>query len=148
MASCLRPALMACALLLAAPAFAGASETERRVLAEINDLRAANGVEAVRRSRSLARSAGRYATHILRVDRAHHHSQVWASSRFRLTGENIAWESGSRRDAERVVTLWAESASHRKVLLDPRFTWGGVGREYGRLGSRRATVWVVHLGRR
>ncbi len=148
MASCARPALLACALLLLVPALAGASRTEQRVLAEINDFRAANGVPPVRQSRSLGRSAGRFATHILRVDRVHHHRKIWASSRFRTAGETLASESGNRRDARRVVQLWASSEAHRHVLLNPRFTWGGVGRRYGRLGRARTTVWVLQVGRR
>lgn len=137
-----------CALLAATASPAVASDTERRVLAEINSFRAAHGVAPVRTSFSLARSAGRYGEHILRTNRPHHHRYVWANRRFRLAGENIAWEQGGRRDPAHVVQLWAASASHRRVMLDPRFRWGGVGREYGSLGSRRATVWVMHLGRK
>lgn len=154
MASCARAAVLACALLLLAPALAlggasaGASVTERRALAEINDFRVANGVPPVRPSRSLARSAGRFATHILRVDRLHHHSEVWTTSRFRTAGENLAAQPGNRRDAGRALKRWASSPAHRHILLNPRYTWGGVGREYGRLGRKRATVWVLQLGRR
>lgn len=137
-----------CALLAATASPAVASDTERRVLAEVNSFRAAHGVDPVRTSFSLARSAGRYGEHILRTNRPHHHRYVWASRRFRLAGENIAWEHGNQRDAARVVQLWASSAAHRRVMLDRRFRWGGVGREYGRLGRPAATVWVLHLGRK
>ena len=147
MASRLRTAIIACALLLLTPAFAEASKTERRVLNEINDYRAAHGVRPVRSSRSLGSSAGRFARHILRTG-PHHHRHIGTSRRFRLAGENIAWQPGRRRAAGRVVRMWANSPAHRRVLLNPRFTWGGVGREYGRLRGRRTTTWVLHLGRK
>lgn len=149
MASPLRAALLACALiLLLSPAPASASTTERRVLAEVNALRAAHGVAPLRYSRSLNRSAGRQAVHILRVNRFRHDRRFQASRRFDLRGEDLAWQPGKRRRAGTVVRMWRASDSHRRVLLDPRFRWGGIGREYGRLGSRRATVWVIHLGAR
>lgn len=143
-----RAALVAGLLCLTFAAGASASTTERRMLAEINDYRAAHGVRPVRASRSLARSSGRFSRHILRSDRVHHHRRASTSRRFRFSGENIAWQRGKRRGTGSVVRMWANSPAHRRVMLNPRFAWGGVGREYGRLGSRRATVWVLHLGRR
>lgn len=135
-------------LLAAVPTTTIASRSERRVLAEVNDYRVAHGVPELRRSRSLARSAGRYALHLLRTDEMHHHDRVWASSRFALAGENLAWQPGRRARASTVVRRWADSPPHREVLLHPRLRYGGVGREYGMLGSRRATVWVLHVGAR
>ncbi len=155
MASWPRRAALTCALLLAVlavpaavPHSAAASRVERAVLAEINQYRAANGVAPVRYSRGLARSARRHSAHILRADRPHHDRHVSARGRYRLLGENIAWEYGNRRNAARVVQMWAGSASHRQVMLNPRFRLGGVGRVYGRLGRRAATIWTFRVGRK
>ena len=155
MASWPRLTALACALLLAVlavptavPTSAAASGAERAVLAEVNRYRAAHGVSPVRYSRTLSRSAGRHSTHILRVNRPHHDHHISVRGRYRLLGENIAWLRGKRRSAARVVRMWAGSASHRGVMLNPRFSRGGVGRKYGRLGRRAATVWTLHLGRK
>ena len=152
MASCLRRAALACALILLVPAVPAAtaapSGAERAVLAQVNQYRAAHGATPVRLSRSLSSSARRHSKRILRVNRPHHRRRISARGRWRLLGENIAWLRGNRRSAARVVRMWAGSASHRQVMLNPRFRLGGVGRVYGRLGRRAATVWTLHLGRK
>ena len=152
MASSLRRAALACALILLVPALPAAtaapSRAERAVLAQVNQYRAAHGVAPVRLSRNLSSSARSHSKRILRVDRPHHRRHISARGRWRLLGENIAWLPGRRRAASRVVRMWAGSSAHRRVMLNPRFRLGGVGRVYGRLGRRGATVWTLHLGRK
>ena len=147
---------LVCALpataLPAAPATAGpearASRAEARLVAAVNDYRAERGLKRLRRSGRLSSSADRFARHILRSDRLHHHRRIWGSSGFRWIGENLAWTPGRGTDPRRVVALWAGSASHRRVLESRRLRWIGAGREYGRLGRSRGSVWVLHVGGR
>ena len=139
-------AMMACAafLLPAAPAQANPA---RSVVVKVNNYRAAHGLPKLRISRSLSRSSYGYARHLLRTDRFGHSSHIRASSRFRMLGENLAMSWGKRRSARIPVRGWIRSSSHRGVLLNRSFRYVGVGRAVGRLGSRRATIWVLHAGR-
>ena len=87
-------ALCLCAALLVPAATASA----RGSLAnDINNFRAANGVHKLRVSRSLNRSATRYARHLIRTDRFGHASHIQASRRFRALGEVLAFRPGWRK---------------------------------------------------
>ena len=63
--------------------------------AAINSVRAQNGLPAFRRSASLTGSAERYSRWLMDNDVFGHQSSIWASSRFALLGEALAWHSGS-----------------------------------------------------
>lgn len=134
------------ALPAAQPASGFASATEDRLVEAVNDYRRAHGRAPLRASNALEASAGRAARRILRRDRVRHTRR--GRRGFRALGENLAWSPGSRRDARRVVRRWARSRSHRRVMLLRRMDYAGAGREYGRLGDRASTVWVLHVGDR
>ncbi|HEX5910700.1 MAG TPA: CAP domain-containing protein [Thermoleophilaceae bacterium] len=129
------------------PASAAQANPAHAVVAKVNSYRAANGLPALRLSRSLSRSSYAYARHLMRSDRFGHSSHIRASSRFNMLGENLAFSWGKRRSARIPVRGWARSAPHRAVLLNRKFRYVGVGRVAGRFGSRRATIWVLHAGR-
>jgi uncharacterized protein YkwD len=117
-----------------------------RMLAAVNEVRAKHGLAALRGSRSLHRSARRYASWMLRRDYFGHLGRIRASSRFSLLGEALAWHSGRRPGVSRTVRRWMRSAPHRALLLHPGFRWLGSGMARGRLGRRGVTAWVLHLG--
>lgn len=74
-----------------------------------------------------------------------HASSIHAPDRFHLRGENLALTPRGYRG---VVRLWMASPSHRAVMLNPRFRWGGVSKTTGGWRGLPATVWVMHVGRR
>ena len=145
------PALLACActavmLLPAAPA--AGSDAEREAIAELNEMRRANGVPALRVSDSLSGSSGRYARRMLRHDFFGHAAEIEVAGEFKSAGETIAWHSGWNPHPRQTVKRWMASSGHRAVLLSPSFRWVGIGLAKGKLGSRVATTWVAHVGSR
>jgi uncharacterized protein YkwD len=145
------PALLACAcaavMLLPAAPSAGA-DAEREAIAELNDVRRANGVPPLRVSESLSRSSGRYARRMLRHDFFGHGSDIEVAAGFDSAGETLAWHSGWNPRPRRTVSRWMASSGHRTVLLSPSFRWVGMGLAKGKLGSQVATTWVAHVGDR
>ena len=128
------------------PAPVAASSPERSLIQAVNDYRRAHDLPPLRSARSLARSADRTARRIMRTDRLQHSRPI--NSRYRRAHENLAWQSGRARNARRVVRMWEASGAHRAVLLSRGVRWIGAGREYGSLGGRRSTVWVLQVGGR
>lgn len=138
-------ALCLCAALLVPATTASAGS---RLTADVNNFRAANGVHKLRVSRSLNRSATRYARHLIRTDRFGHASRIRASRRFRALGEVLALRPGWRKSGRYALRMWSRSGSHRSTLLSRRFNRIGAGRARGRFGRRMVTIWVVQVGRR
>jgi uncharacterized protein YkwD len=132
-------------LLPTAPA---AADAEREAIDELNEVRRAHGVPALRVSGSLNRSSGHYARRMLRDDFFGHGSQIEVAGEFRSAGETLAWHSGWNAQPRRTVRRWMASPGHRAVLLSRTFRWVGMGLARGRLGSRVATAWVAHVGSR
>jgi uncharacterized protein YkwD len=141
-------ATLACGAALAAPAAAQGNGTElqQRMLHAVNAVRAQHGLAAFHGSRSLARSAGRYARWMLRTDYFGHLGRIRASSRFSILGENLAWHPGRRARVSRTVRRWLNSPPHRALILHPALRWLGAGVARGRLYGKRATAWVLHFG--
>jgi uncharacterized protein YkwD len=141
-------AMLACGAALAAPAaaFGDGTELQQRMLRAVNEVRAQHGLSGVRGSRSLNRSARRYARWMLRTDYFGHLGRIRASSSFSLLGENLAWHPGRRPRVSGTVRRWMRSAPHRALILHPGFRWLGAGIARGRLYGRRATAWVLHFG--
>ena len=145
-------AMTAAVVLLAVPTTAGASRTaneraEAAMTKAINDVRAEHGLAAMRRSGSLADSAGRYSRWLLANDTFGHLSRIQASSRFAVLGEALAWHSGRRFSVRNTLNQWMASPSHRAIVLSPVMRWQGTGVTRGRMGARRATVWVLQVGK-
>ena len=123
-----------------------------------NRARQEHGLQPLRRSRSLARSARRYAAWMLRADYFGHLPRIRASRRFRRLGENLAIrfedtavasevEDAARRDAvEETISGWLGSPGHRRLLLSRRYTRIGAGCAAGLFRGRPATTWVLHFG--
>lgn len=76
-------------------------------------------------------------------------SDVGLDRRRWLLGENLTWGvRGYRTTAEAAVKRWLNSPTHRRILLDERFTHMGVRRRRLALkgAPRGAVLWVLHLG--
>lgn len=65
-----------------------------------------------------------------------------------FVGENLGWRPVEEATAYEVLRGWLDSPSHRRVLLDRRFTHLGVRRRRLRLDDlpRGIVIWVAHLG--
>jgi uncharacterized protein YkwD len=141
---------MACAALVATP---GASAGHRlsdgeRMVAAVNSLRASHALPPVAFSKSLARSARRYATWQMNADWFGHAEHVRTAGTWTTVGEAIAIHRGHRPGVQKTVRSWARSARHAALLLSPAFRQAGAGLSRGRFKGGRATIWVLQLGRR
>jgi len=119
---------------------------ERRMVTEVNRTRRARGLRPLRASRSLRRSAHRYAAWMLRAAYFGHLARIRASRNYRRVGEALALHSGRRSQIRMTVERWLRSPPHRALLLSHRFRYLGAGRRSGRFRGRAATTWVLHLG--
>lgn len=144
-------AMTAVSVLFAMPASASAltaaERAERKMTKAINSVRAEHGLAAFERSASLTGSARRYSRWLMENDVFGHQSSIRASSRFALLGEALEWHGGRRFDVWNTVRRWLGSPSHRDILLSPVMRRQGAGVTRGRFGSRRAVIWVLHVGR-
>jgi uncharacterized protein YkwD len=113
--------LCVAALALSSPAQADSSRMEVRLVARINDARAAHGLHALRVASTLQRGAHGWARHLLRSD-SFHHDRLTSG-----TGEILAWGTCSWMKPAKAVRMWLDSAPHRELLLEPSFRKVGTG---------------------
>jgi uncharacterized protein YkwD len=111
----------------------------------VNEAREDHGRHALRKSRRLARSAGRLAARLTELNAFGHLGSP--SKRAGVQGEALARHRGWRARARSTVRSWLRSPSHRRVILG-RFRTVGAGIKRGRMGGRLSTVWVLHVGGR
>ena len=138
--------LIAAATLL--PAASAAASAQHDAIAELNAVRHANGLASLRASESLHRSSTRYARQMIHADYFGHASRIAASSAFERLGETLELHSGWKADPAQTIDEWMNSPSHRAVLMSSAYRWVGMGVARGKIGSRRVTVWVAHVGAR
>jgi len=131
--------------------------TEKRIIREVNRVRARHGLHAYSASRALARSADAHSRDMLRADFFAHVSSNGTSFEGRVRrytraariGENLAWVAGGRRHvARQIVSMWMSSPTHSAALLAPDFTKVGVARRTGRIGRMKVTVFTADLATR
>jgi uncharacterized protein YkwD len=130
------------------PAAPAAADAQGHAIDQLNQIRASNGMSALRGSPTLDRSATRYARLMIRTDHFGHASKIAVSSGFESAGETLALHEGWAPQPGRTIASWMNSPGHRAVLLSSRFRWVGMGLARGRIGSRPVTVWVAHVGAR
>lgn len=134
------------ALLAVSGANAGlVSKRESALLEAVNKVRVAHDLRPLRLDRTLARVAQRHSTAVLRRDVFTHGAFATrirrSGARGPFFGENLAWGTGSRAYASRIVRGWLRSPGHRRNLLRPGFRRIGVGAVTGNFaGYRGATV--------
>lgn len=127
-------AALAAGALLALPAGAGASSltgSEGMLLREINAVRAAHGLHALRYDAALERAARAHSDDMARRDYFAHGAftsrMIHFAVRGPYVGENLAWGTGSYGSARGIVAAWLRSPEHRANLLRPGFRRIGLG---------------------
>lgn len=121
------------------------------VESSINSVRAQHGCGPLRLDASLSRSAGRQARLLLADGVLDHDAGSPMPQRLHralpsasLVGEDLAWGSGRAARPSFIVQGWMSSPTHRRIMLDCRFSHLGVGIAAGRFGeSPRSTVYAA-----
>jgi uncharacterized protein YkwD len=118
--------LLVCALCtlaaLVRPAHSnGATQSEKRLLHAVNDVRANHGLRRLRIGPTIQSGAHYWARYLLRHDSFRHGRLVLADA------ENIGWLTCRDGWARTLVRMWMNSYTHRIHLLDPSFRRIGVG---------------------
>ena len=134
--------------LLAPPAVADVTPTEREFVDAVSEVRRQHGVSGVQDSRSLARSAGNYSRWQLAHDYFGHQPEIRMSSSFSTRGEVLRLIIGRGVGVRRTMRLWMNSPSHRNAILYPAMRVAGAGIASGNFQGRRAVIVTVHLGAR
>jgi uncharacterized protein YkwD len=117
-------ALLASALvaLIPAPAQAGPSPMEKRLIARINDTRDAHGLRRLKAGPRLQRGAHAWAVHLRRTDEFRHGSLSAGVSEVIAWGAPCSWMTPAR-----AVRLWLNSPPHRRAVLDRTARYVGAG---------------------
>jgi uncharacterized protein YkwD len=123
---------------VARPHMGGATATspsEQALLAEVNRVRGAYGLPALRTDGRLVRAARAHTHGMLQKNRFAHGNLTARLRQFGVragrVGENLAWGSGSLASAQAIVRMWLNSPAHRANLLRPGFRKIGLGTGFG-----------------
>ena len=118
------------------------SSSERALLQEINQVRQAHGLGALRPDTHLERAARSHTREMIATGQFQHGAFWTRMMRFdvkaRLAGENLAWGTGPTGYAHSIVAAWLASPEHRANLLRPSFSRIGVGDLVGAFGGTPA----------
>lgn len=127
----------------------GSAETEGDILAAINRIRAEHGLNKLRKSEKLTTIAREHSRDMAGSGVLGHRDSGGrdlgariAAARvkgWRLIGENVGRSSGHRSNAEAIVSVWMESAPHRKNILNRDFDFTGIGTASAKDGTLFAT---------
>lgn len=128
-----------------APAAPKDRAAEQAMMDAVNEARNDHGRRALNHSSPLARSAGRVAARLVKLDVFGHLGSAPAG--WGVRGEALALHRGWRARPRATVRRWLRSPSHRVVVLG-HFRAGGAGIKRGLIGGRLTTVWVLHVGSR
>jgi uncharacterized protein YkwD len=134
--------ILACAVafsvIRAAPAQAGTTRAEAKLLRAMNHARTARGLARLHLGSTVQTSAHSWARYLLVHDAFYHYGRLPAG-----TSENIGWLTCRRGWATTLVRMWLNSPAHRVNLLDrsARRTGVGVaGGSYSRYSCARMAV--------
>jgi uncharacterized protein YkwD len=118
------------------PVFEDLTTLESMTVERVNEVRAEYGLGPLTEMPSLTAVARGHSEEMARKGFFSHESPSGMKSRdrveaaglkFRALGENILQLRGPDDPAGEAVDLWMESPSHRKAILDPRYSKTGVG---------------------
>lgn len=133
--------------IFAATSAHAATNGERALIAEMNRVRTAHGLGALRLDLTLERAARAHSRTILRTGSFNHGAfqrrLTTFGARGPAVGENLAWGVGSRGTAQAIVAAWLGSPGHRANLLRPGFRRIGVGRVVGTFAGHRGAAVVT-----
>ena len=137
--------VLALALVPSAAATTTLSQSERSLLAAVNDVRGEHGLRPLSVDPILTRAARAHSTALLRQNVFTHGSFAARIARHGARGtafgENLAWGTGPFASAESIVRSWLDSPGHRANLLRPGWSRVGIGTRVGTfLGHDGATV--------
>jgi uncharacterized protein YkwD len=144
------------------------TETESRAAASavclINKLRRRRGMRALQDSSQLRRGPQQHAHDMVDGQYFSHVSENGRTLSARTSatddlqgyptwriGENLAWGTGAKSSAKRIVQSWMLSPPHKRNLLNPRYREAGLAVVYGSpaTGTTGAAGTYVHeFGRR
>lgn len=141
-------ALLTGLLIAVTVALPASASPQSDAISQLNQIRSASGLPALRASESLYRSSARYARKMIDTDYFGHPSRIAASSVFGRVGETLEMHSGWSANPGGTITGWMNSPRHRAVLMSRAYRWVGMGVARGKIGSRLVTVWVAHVGAR
>ena len=122
------------------------------VESSINSMRAQHGCGPLRFHLGLSLSAGKQARLLLADGELNHDAGSPMPERLHraapsasLLGEDLAWGTGSAALPDSIVRSWMNSPSHRRIMLDCRFSQLGVGIAAGQFGdnTERTTVYAA-----
>ena len=136
------------ASLLVPAGTAAADSPTAKMIRKVNAYRQHRGLRPLHQSRSLNHSSHRYAGQMMHSGYFGHQSRIRASGRFKRLGEIIEMHRGHRSDIRGALRAWINSPGHNSILLDGNFSYVGAGMVEGRFHGRRATMWVMHFGRK
>jgi uncharacterized protein YkwD len=134
-------------LVWSAPSGAAPTRSELTLVSAINQVRAANGLEALRIDPRLQRAARSHSRDMVRRSYFAHgpvgQRLVSFGVRAPKVGENLAWGTGALARASAVISHWLASPAHRANLLRPGFRRVGIGRVLGRFGGRSGAAVIT-----
>jgi uncharacterized protein YkwD len=139
-----RPLIAAVAALTFAVVASGCMSPEARTfLDRTNAMRSAQGIRPLAEHGTLSNKAQAWAEHMAATGRLEHSSLTadLGGLRWRSLAENVGMSTPTSDTLLTIHRKFASSASHRKNLLDPRFTHMGVGVAVDRAGR----VWVAQV---
>lgn len=113
--------VLAFTLVAAAPATAGPTRKEQKVLRKINKVRANYGRGKLRVRSTLQSGAHKWARYLQR------HNVFYHGSLSSGVSENLAWVSCQRGWPRKIVRMWLNSPGHRANLLDGSARYFGAG---------------------
>jgi len=141
-------ALLTGFLIAVTVALPASASPQSDAISQLNQIRSASGLPALKASESLYRSSTKYARKMIDTDYFGHASRIAASNVFGRVGETLEMHSGWKPDASGTISDWMNSPGHRAVLMSRAYRWVGMGVARGKLGTRLVTVWVAHVGAR
>jgi uncharacterized protein YkwD len=111
--------------------------TEAKIVRALNTTRASYGLPRLRAVSALGRAADAHSRAMRRTNTLDHGDfshRIRRYVRSHTVGENLAWMT--QCDANTIVSMWLNSAPHRRVMLSKSFRRIGVGRS----GSQKCFV--------
>jgi uncharacterized protein YkwD len=129
---------VALSVIRAAPAQAGTTRAEAKLLRVMNHARTARGLARVHLGSTIQTSSHSWARYLLVHDAFYHYGRLPAG-----TSENIGWLTCRRGWATTLVRMWLNSSAHRVNLLDRsarRVGVGVAGGSYARYSCARMAV--------
>jgi uncharacterized protein YkwD len=137
-------------LLVPAAGAAPEASSEASVLQAVNAARRAHGLLPLHVDSRLRAAARSWSGSLLRAN-AFTHGDFAGRMRsfhvFGLSGENLAWGTGSYASAGSVVAMWLASPGHRANMLRPAFRRIGIGIARGTFqGNPGASIVTADFG--